>query len=104
MEKIDSYIKDVDYDKFVNTSLIHDAVLRQLGIIGEASKQLSSDFKNEHSRILWKEIAGMRDKIIHQYFGVDFELVWKTLKEDLPILQEFVKEINPKMEDEDYHE
>lgn len=99
LRKIGSYIEEIDYDKFVNTSLIHDAVLRQLGILGEASKQLTPDFKKEHSRIFWKEIAGLRDKIIHQYFGVDFELVWKTLKEDLPILQDFITELNPKMDD-----
>lgn len=72
--------------------MIHDAVIRQLEIIGEATKNLSEDLIKEHKVIPWKEIAGMRDKLIHQYFGVDFDLVWKTLKTDIPTLQQYIQD------------
>ena len=92
ISKIDTYIKGVNFEQFQDNSLIHDAVIRQLEIIGEASKNLSEDLIKKQTFIPWKEIAGMRDKLIHQYFGVDFELVWKTLKTDIPTLQKFIQD------------
>ena len=59
-----------------------------LTIIGEASKSVSSELKEHHPEIPWKEISGMRDKIIHHYFGVDYEAVWLTVKTDIPDLKE----------------
>ena len=71
------------------------ATTRSFEIIGEAVKNLSEDFKNKHDKIEWKKIAGMRDKIIHYYFGVNWNIVWKTIKEKLPALkEEFEKMIN----------
>jgi len=61
---------------------------RMLTIIGEASKSVSSELKEHHPEIPWKEISGMRDKIIHHYFGVDYEAVWLTVKTDIPDLKE----------------
>ncbi|MEM2882202.1 MAG: HepT-like ribonuclease domain-containing protein [Candidatus Bathyarchaeia archaeon] len=63
------------------------AVLRALEIIGEATKNLSEELKSEHRRIPWKDIAGMRDKLIHEYFGVDLELIWETIERELPELK-----------------
>ena len=59
-------------------------MLRALEIIGEATKNLSKELKENYPKIPWKDIAGMRDKLIHKYFGVDLELVWETIKRDLP--------------------
>ena len=67
-----------------------DAVIRRLEIIGEAVKNLPADFKKKKSSIPWQNIAGMRDFLIHEYFGVDLDLVWQTVKKDLP---EFKKQI-----------
>ncbi|MEM2602231.1 MAG: HepT-like ribonuclease domain-containing protein [Candidatus Bathyarchaeia archaeon] len=63
------------------------AVLRALEIIGEATKNLSEELKSEHRRIPWKDVAGMRDKLIHEYFGVDLELIWETIERELPELK-----------------
>ena len=92
ISKIEDYISNVNFEKFQEKSIIHDAVIRQLEIIGEATKNLSEDFTKKHKNIPWRYMAGMRDKLIHQYFGVDFDLIWKTLETDIPVLQKYIKE------------
>lgn len=64
--------------------------MRNIEIIGEAAKRLSEKFKNGHSAIPWKRICGMRDKVIHEYFGVDLQLVWEVVERDLPQLTQVV--------------
>lgn len=64
-----------------------------LEIIGEASKKISPDIKQTYYNIPWKEIAGMRDKLIHDYIGVDVDVVWKTIKKDIPALEKLIREI-----------
>jgi uncharacterized protein with HEPN domain len=66
---------------------------RSFEIIGEADKNLSSDFRKKHNKIEWKKISGMRDKIIHQYFNVDYELLWDVIKNKLPQIKEEVQMI-----------
>jgi len=71
------------------TDLMHDemllfAVTRALEVIGEAAKQVPESTKDKNPQVPWRSIAGMRDKIVHQYFGVDVEVLWRTVKEDLP--------------------
>ncbi|NGZ02694.1 MAG: DUF86 domain-containing protein [Nitrospira sp. WS238] len=70
-----------------------DAVIRNLEIIGEATKRLSPTVKSAHPDIAWKPIAGMRDKLIHDYFGVNVELVWEVVERDLPVLYEKVQQL-----------
>ncbi|SPP66633.1 HepT-like ribonuclease domain-containing protein [Nitrospira lenta] len=70
-----------------------DAVVRNLEIIGEATKRLSAALKTAHLDIAWKPIAGMRDKLIYDYFGVNVELVWDVVERDLPVLYEKVEEL-----------
>jgi uncharacterized protein with HEPN domain len=67
--------------------MTHDAVIRQLEIIGEATKNLSSDFRSAHPQIPWKDIAGMRDRLIHGYMAVDLPAVWDTATTDVPQLR-----------------
>lgn len=66
---------------------MQSGVMRELGIIGEAAKQFSEEFKLSHGAIPWKKVAGMRDKLVHDYFEIDIDAVWKTVKDDLPILK-----------------
>ncbi|HFE52539.1 MAG TPA: DUF86 domain-containing protein, partial [Bacteroidetes bacterium] len=68
--------------------MVQDAVVRQLEIIGEATRHLSKEFRSAHPAIPWSEIAGMRDKLVHDYFGVDLEIVWETAFRDVPALRE----------------
>jgi hypothetical protein len=70
-----------------------DAVVRNLEVIGEAVKNVPDEFKEKYPEIKWKAIAGMRDKLIHEYFGVSFSLVWGTIKNDLPDLEPKIKRI-----------
>ena len=82
--KIFKYTTNIDYQEFVSNDMVKDAVERNFEIIGEAVKNLSEDFRNQYSNIPFKQVAGMRDKLIHDYFGVDYEIVWKTIKDKLP--------------------
>jgi len=93
IDKIELYTKNISEGEFFNKSLIQDGVIRQLEIIGEAVKNISKDLKYEHFEISWQDIAGMRDKLIHHYFGVDIGLVWVTIQNDIPIIKSKIKEI-----------
>ena len=84
VSKIFKYTDGINYNDFISNDMIKDAVERNLEIIGEAVKNLSEDFRNKYPNIPFKQIAGMRDKLIHDYFGVDYEIVWKTIKDKLP--------------------
>jgi len=80
---------------FLGDRKTQNAVIRELEIIGEAVKNLSSRFREAHSQIPWGKIAGMRDKMIHEYFGVNLELVWQTAERDIPVL---LKEVEMALE------
>ena len=87
IERIEQYTKGLDEPEFKRNLLIQDGVIRQLGIIGEAVKRLSDPFRTSHPGIPWQDIARMRDKLIHDYFGIDVETVWLTVLQDIPPLK-----------------
>lgn len=93
IETIERYIKGVTKSRFLMESMISDAVIRQIEIIGEAAKHVSEDTKKKSSQIPWKDITGMRDKLIHAYFGVDKEAVWDTAKRDISALKGQIKKL-----------
>ena len=84
------YLGDLGEEDFFNSLEKQDSVARRLGVVGEAVQNLSDNFKAQHPNIAWKKAAGMRNVVIHEYFDMDHDLVWKTLKESLP---EFKKQI-----------
>jgi len=84
---IEEFSKDLTEKELVHNRLKQSAIIREIEIIGEAVKNISNTLKEKHSEIMWKEIAGTRDKMIHNYFGIDFEIVWNIIKIDLPILK-----------------
>ena len=88
IDAIQLFISNVDKETFMNDLLIQSAVIRQFEIMGEAAKALSSRFKTQHPDIVWEEMTGMRNKLIHDYFGVELEVVWDTIQKDLPDLQQ----------------
>jgi uncharacterized protein with HEPN domain len=84
INRIEEYASGLNHEGFMRSSLVQDGVIRQVEIIGEATKNLSPSLKERYAEIPWKDIAGMRDKLIHQYFGVDISAVWETVVQDLP--------------------
>lgn len=84
---VENYIKDITEEKFSRSPQIQDAVIRRLEIIGEAAKNVPLSIRNKNSQIPWKKLAGMRDVLIHGYFGVNLEQVWDTAKNDLKKLK-----------------
>lgn len=84
---IETTVKDIDFSAFYGSLLIKHAIERSLEIIGEASKKLSSEFKTQYPSIEWRAVAGTRDKLIHEYMGVDYELVWDILNTNIPELK-----------------
>lgn len=83
IELIEGYLSDKTVEDFLGSIQLQDAVIRRIEIIGEATKKLPQDYKERHSDIPWKEMAGMRDIIVHEYFGVDLMLTWRVAKEDI---------------------
>ncbi len=83
---------------FLHDDLVQSAVVRQIEIMGEATKNISESFKKDYPKIPWSDLAGMRDKLIHGYFGVDFNRVWKVVREDVPKLKKQITEILEKEE------
>ena len=91
IEQIENYTHDLIESEFMDLKEAQDAVLRRLEIIGEAVKNISSEFKDRYPNIPWRQMAGMRNALIHEYFEVDLSLVWRTVKDDLPKLKEQIK-------------
>ena len=98
INEIDSFTKNVSKEKFIEEKLIQNAVIRSIEVIGEAVKNLPKGFRSKYTEIPWNKIAGMRDKIVHHYFGVDLVTVWKVIKESIPELKNNIKNILEKEE------
>lgn len=93
-----SFVEDISFSKFKEDDKTQFAVIRAIEIIGEASKKIPNEIKVQYKEVPWKEISGMRDKLIHDYIGIDIEVVWKTVEEDLhsikPLLVQMKKELD----------
>lgn len=87
LEKIVDYTKELSENDFISSPKTQDAVIRQLEIIGEATKHISKNFRDKNSEVPWKKLAGLRDKLIHDYMGVDIPAIWKSIENDLPPLR-----------------
>ena len=95
ISRIEEYTRDITYEDFLTSNLRQDGVIRQIEVIGEAAKKVSPELKGQHPEIPWKDIVGMRDKLIHDYFGVDLDAVWDTARKDIPRLKTQVAELLP---------
>lgn len=93
LKRISEYINGRDEEAFLKDSLVQDAVIRQFEVIGEATKRLSLAFREKYNTIPWKDMAGMRDVLIHDYIDVDVFMVWKTAKTDVPLLERQIEEL-----------
>lgn len=83
----------MNYEQFVTDRKTLNAVVRSIEIIGEASKRLPDVIKRKYGKLPWKEITGMRDKLIHAYFGIDTEIIWEAVKENLPALKKSIRQM-----------
>jgi uncharacterized protein with HEPN domain len=91
IQRIGSYTEDVDEVAFLGDEMVQDAVIRNIEIIGEAARNIERyypDFAAKHSEVPWEDIYLMRNRVAHGYFSVDFEIVWKSIQNDLPELQQ----------------
>lgn len=93
IEKIEEYTKNISKKEFFDDMQVQDAVVRRIGIIGEAVKNLPMSFRDKHPNIQWREIAGTRDVIIHDYSGVDTDLVWAIINSDIPKLKKQISKL-----------
>ena len=87
IRRIISYMAGITYEQFLEDSKTQDAVIRNLQVIGEAAKKLSQTLCKAHPHLPWKQMAGMRDKLIHAYFGADSETIYKAAKTNIPQLK-----------------
>ena len=85
--------KDLNFNDLMSNETLKKALIRSLEIIGEATKNISGGFREKHPDIEWKEMAGLRDKLIHLYFGVDWDTVWDVIKKKIPELEDKLKKL-----------
>jgi uncharacterized protein with HEPN domain len=96
INKINRYIGNLEFDGFVSDDKTVDAVIRNFEVIGEASGRLPPDFKGKYSQIDWEKLRAFRNRIVHDYFGIDYEIVWNIIQNTLP---EFNAQINQIIEE-----
>jgi uncharacterized protein with HEPN domain len=92
-QKIKRYTKDLDFDSFLSDDKTMDAVARNFEIIGEAANRIDSDFRDENPEIEWKRIRGFRNRIVHDYFGIDYEIVWEIIETYLDELIDWLETV-----------
>jgi uncharacterized protein with HEPN domain len=93
MDRIAEYTAGMSYEAFLGNQLVIDAVVRNLEVIGEAARHIPDDVQTRFSDVPWVEMKGMRNILIHEYFGVSLEIVWKTVQENLPPVESKLREV-----------
>ena len=93
IDRIEQYIKNLSFDAFSDDQKSVDAVVRNLEIIGEVANRLPDEFKEKYSEIKWHKVVGLRHRIVHEYFGIDLEIIWQILQKDLPELRQKITRI-----------
>jgi len=91
--KVNEYVDRGGRELFDKDTAIQDALIKQIEIIGEAARNVSEKFREGYTEVPWKKMVGMRDKLVHDYMGVDLEAVWKTAVEDIPGLKKLIEEV-----------
>lgn len=97
IDKIQKYVKGYTFEKFIKDDKTVDAVIRNFSIIGEAGTHIPEEVQEKYPQLPWHEIVGMRNKVIHEYFGLNEEILWKTIQDDLPRLKKELLTISQKI-------
>ena len=93
INKIAKFSQELSYEDFKANDMAIDAIVRNLEIIGEAARNMPAEVKDNNTEIPWEKMVSMRNKILHEYFGVDLEILWKTTQEDLPVLKVQIEKV-----------
>lgn len=93
ISEIESYTQNVKLEEFLANSMMRFASVKQVEIIGEAASIITKETKNRFSDVEWSKIVGMRNVLVHEYFGIDAELVWQVIIEDIPILKSKIQQV-----------
>jgi len=98
IEKIESFIQGIDQKTFKDSTLVQDAVLRNLQVLAESTQRISDKTKQSLPEIEWRKISGLRNILVHDYLGIDVDTVWNVIKSDLPLLSKAIKSVIESME------
>jgi uncharacterized protein with HEPN domain len=91
IDDIENFVRGMGFEEFKRDRKTINAVVRSIEVIGEASKKIPRTLKAKHKGVPWKAMAGIRDKLIHEYFGVDVDILWKTAKDNIPPLKQVIQ-------------
>lgn len=91
IKKVEEFTRGMTIESFKQDVKTIDAVVRNIEVIGEAARKIPQELRVQHPTVPWRQVVGARDKVIHEYFGVDLDIVWKTTTEDLPLLKQQIK-------------
>jgi uncharacterized protein with HEPN domain len=94
---IEMFVAKMEYNDFVKDKKTINAVIRSIEVVGEAAKKVPLALRDKHKSIPWKKMSGMRDKLIHEYFGVDLEILWKVITQDVPLLKHHIRGLLKKL-------
>ncbi len=93
IEKIEQFVGDMDFEEFAGDDKTSSAVIRKLEIVGEAAKNVPADVRRKYKQLPWRDMARMRDKVTHAYFGINYKIIWKVIKEKLPEVKPVISKI-----------